>query len=788
MIAGAPATAIKNSSSPPSFLFFEGLFLVSLILYPLLFGSTYLWGFSMATAFMCAAFLPYWFLVAQRKPFLHSKLDVWVAVYAVFFLVSLGFSKIPYLSWVELFKLDVVLCAFICTRYLCRERPQIYRMTEMFVFLGALLSGIGLLQFVGGLPNDWWSHPQFLSSMYVNHNHFAGLLVLLLPITFGMVLAERQRAKKVLFLFITGLMGVAFVFALSRGALVSLGLALVVMMVLLKKRDLISSSVLPFIIFIALVVIAVVVFGTDSIEQRVENIRSMTQEEELSLQFRWLTWLGTLPMIASHFWFGSGPGTFGHVFLHFRPSGFSMRPVHAHNDVLQLLAEGGLFTFAAVAILFLVFFIQGWRIVSHDESRLRIGVGSGILAGMFGLLVHSLFDFNFHIPANWLLSSVAAGLLFSMDHKESYRPRTSIFLKGLLSIMLASALAGTFYLGLSQYNSWEANELLKVRDRKSALESIERSLRLNPYDAEAHYLRGFIRSLGRDTKSSEDFDRAIALNGYEPVYDLAKARSLAPALASSSPETLIQLFQNALSKDPHNAKLAFSAARDILRLDPKGDGRLRMAAEDMLHSAVRFDPSFAESSLDELWRHTPNVSQILKFYGSEPRALEGLVIFLERKDLWKHHRRFNLKMLRVDPDAFARKFTLDAPIIHSFALDDFSHIGLVTPTDRGMFFQNGEVHKKITNHNRLVMIELELKGSASKGVYPALYVKIDGKLIDECYVDNTDYKKFNIVTLLKPGTHMLSLEYVNDFQDRNRPAEDRNLWIRRVLVRETVES
>ena len=325
----------------------------------------------------------------------------------------------------------------------------------------------------------------------------------------------------------------------------------------------------------------------------------------------------------------------------------------------------------------------------------------------------------------------------------------------------------------------------KVRDRKSAIESIERSLSLNTYDAESHYLRGFIRSMGVDTKSPEDFDRAIALNRYEPVYDLAKARALSPTLAASSPEALIKLFQNALAKDPNNAKLAFTAARDILRLDPKHDGRLRAAAEDMLRQAVRSDPSFSEVSLDELWRHTPDVAQILKFYGSEPKTLEGLVIFLERKDLWKHHRRFNLKMHHVDPGAHVLRFPPGAPVSQSFALDDFTYTGPETPTDRGMFFENGEVQKKIITHNRMVMIELEMKGSVSYGVYPALYVRIDGNLVDECYVDYTDYKKYSIVTLLKPGMHMLSFEYVNDFQDPARPKEDRNLWIRQVLIRES---
>lgn len=745
MNAGHPALSVKKPLKPRLFHVFEILFLASLFLYPLFFGSTDLWGFSLATGVLCGAFSVYWFSQLRHMPVFRSGIDAWLAGYTVFFLLSLGFSKIPYLSWVELFKLSSVLCAFLATRYLCRERTQIYRTVETFVFIGALLSGIGLLQFVGGLPKDWWGHSQYISSMYVNHNHFAGLLVLLLPISFGVVLAERNKSKKILYIFMMVIMGVAFVFALSRGALLALGVAFAAMISLLKKRRLVSPSLVPFMVFVTLVVIVVVYFGTESIEQRVGNIQAMTRKEELSLQFRWLTWLGTLPMIAHYPWFGSGPGTFGHLFLLFRPSGFSMRPVHAHNDALQLLAECGVFTSLAVVLLIGVFFFRGLKILHRDESRLRIGVGSGILAGMLGLLVHALFDFNFHIPANWLLASVAGALLLTMDKEEIYPPRLSLFLKSLISVMLVTTLAGCFYLGVSQYGLWRGQRFLKERDKKSAIEVIERSLRLNPFDPEGFYLRGFIQFSDNAASSVKDLNRAIALNPYEPVYDIAKARALAPYLAGTSPGELVGLFEKALEKDPNNETLAFVVARETFG---------------------RAGPQFA-----------PLRSLAGKMMERNPAALAGLVHYLEKSDHWQYHRRYFLKMngVSIDENAGLSRGTSYRSGGMSYSFEK-----------GGVLYQNAVVTKNIEVHNQLSILELECKGSAVKGVYPVLYVRIDGKLVNEHYVNSEVAKIYATALKLEPGTHLLTIEYVNDLSVGGLSRQDRNVWIQRLILREAV--
>ncbi len=76
---------------------------------------------------------------------------------------------------------------------------------------------------------------------------------------------------------------------------------------------------------------------------------------------------------------------------------------YAHNDYLQLLAECGfvgfgLMAWALVATLRHLFS----RFANHADWEVA-AIGSSLTAGIVAFLLHSLVDFNMHIPANALM-------------------------------------------------------------------------------------------------------------------------------------------------------------------------------------------------------------------------------------------------------------------------------------------------------------------------------------------------------------------------------------------------
>lgn len=100
---------------------------------------------------------------------------------------------------------------------------------------------------------------------------------------------------------------------------------------------------------------------------------------------------------------GVGLGNFQEVFPRYQPPAAGQDFYdYTHNDYLQLLAETGL-----IGFLLLVGCIAGvlrraahfWSEVT-SEQRLWL---AGILTGIVAMLLHSLVDFNLHIPANALL-------------------------------------------------------------------------------------------------------------------------------------------------------------------------------------------------------------------------------------------------------------------------------------------------------------------------------------------------------------------------------------------------
>jgi hypothetical protein len=135
---------------------------------------------------------------------------------------------------------------------------------------------------------------------------------------------------------------------------------------------------------------------------------------------RWSIFTGTLQGIGQFFPLGSGSGTFIDIFRRFHPPDivFDGLVNSAHNDYLEWLLEGGL-PMAALLMILLVFYLRHWSWVwcRGIWSTFRFAqVGAGIALGL--MLLHSLVDFNLHIPANAIFFAFLAAVFFHQHEEE----------------------------------------------------------------------------------------------------------------------------------------------------------------------------------------------------------------------------------------------------------------------------------------------------------------------------------------------------------------------------------
>ena len=84
------------------------------------------------------------------------------------------------------------------------------------------------------------------------------------------------------------------------------------------------------------------------------------------------------------------------------PPGLRNHFTMAHNDYLHFVSELGLMLIPILIWMIIALFRHGFMKLGN-LSRLVRGTTLGAMSGIFAILVHSMVDFNLHIPANAIL-------------------------------------------------------------------------------------------------------------------------------------------------------------------------------------------------------------------------------------------------------------------------------------------------------------------------------------------------------------------------------------------------
>jgi hypothetical protein len=183
-------------------------------------------------------------------------------------------------------------------------------------------------------------------------------------------------------------------------------------------------------------------------------------------------------MWQDHFWLGVGPAHYDYRFPAYRPATVQQRPDRVHNDYLNTLADwglvgGGLVASALTLLLWGVF--RSWKFVrrSNDfatKSSNRSSFVLGAAVGLLAILIHSLADFNMHIPANAILAIALMALLTGHLRfaTERYWVTRSTAVRCAFTILI---LCGLVFLG--KQGAVTANEYVFLEEAGKAKRSVE---------------------------------------------------------------------------------------------------------------------------------------------------------------------------------------------------------------------------------------------------------------------------------------------------------------------------
>jgi len=297
-----------------------------------------------------------------------------------------------------------------------RRTAQIQALVATFSVYGFLLAAFALVQGLSSTTRLYWLRtPRFggwIYGPYVNHNHYAGLMEMLVPIPLVFSLTRGARgSRKTMAGIAAALMAGTIFLSGSRGGMVAflVQAGVLALAVLRGQRSrTVTRALLPFL----LIGVGLVLWlGGNELAQRLETIHTETQAE-LSGGLRLEIDRDALRMFARKPILGWGMGVFPDVYPEFRSFHTNFFINEAHNDYLQLLVEMGGMGFATMLWFLWLLFRNAGRKLQHWPEDTNGAVGLAAMLGVTGILVHSLVDFNLQIPANaalfYVLCVVAA--------------------------------------------------------------------------------------------------------------------------------------------------------------------------------------------------------------------------------------------------------------------------------------------------------------------------------------------------------------------------------------------
>jgi O-antigen ligase len=321
-----------------------------------------------------------------------------------------------------------MLC-FVSTQSLLRS-SQARKMAMILSFYGFAIAALALVQ--GIAPNGklyWVREPRlggWIYGPYVNHNHYAGLMEMLIPIPLVISLSHLADEKERLAGGIAAAVMAGTVFLSgSRGGMLAVLIEFLLLAILVTRQKRGVRTAVAVGVFAIVLLSLLTWLGGKELTTRMFSIGRETRTEisggmRLSIDRDALSMFRRKPVL------GWGLGAFPVAYPQFRSFYTNFFVNEAHNDYLQLLTETGVLGFGVMIWFLVALYRTALRKISHWTSSVSGSLTLACVLGVTGILVHSCLDFNLQIPANAALFYVLCSLAASPPLLQRSRKRRPV--------------------------------------------------------------------------------------------------------------------------------------------------------------------------------------------------------------------------------------------------------------------------------------------------------------------------------------------------------------------------
>ena len=293
-------------------------------------------------------------------------------------------------------------------------------LVKSLTLLAALIAVVGIVQnavYDGRLYGFWTPEDPYAGPFgpFVNKNHFAGWMLMVLPLTYAWLrfegdrhhglrqstwrdrllwLSSKRASRLILICGSLAVMLMALLLTMSRSGILSLLVTLAIAAVAaLRGHGTRLKKTLTALTPVVATALTVAWIGPGAISDRFRTLTS----GDLRLD----AWADAIAIGQRFSLAGTGLNTYGTATLLLQERLKYMHFAQAHNDYLQLWVEGGVLLVTAALLLAAALLAQ--TVSRFRESSERNWFRRGAIVGIIAIAMQEAVDFSLQMPANLLL-------------------------------------------------------------------------------------------------------------------------------------------------------------------------------------------------------------------------------------------------------------------------------------------------------------------------------------------------------------------------------------------------